>query len=96
MASEIINQKDIDEMLRAFADDSSVKEKEENNLSFEILKRNVYRGSKKPLYCNTSQYRSPILKPHQIVFNPPPGSKVDNRKVVVQTVEHYLLSKKVG
>ena len=93
----IINQKEIEMLLNSITvDDTEDKDTEKDTPSAQTTKEKVFKLPRKPVARYTSRYLSPVLKPHQFVFNPPPGTVVDEEKYVVQSLDNYILSRRVG
>jgi hypothetical protein len=88
-----------DEVNRLFdviKEDPKSDAREDKRGIYSLKNTKIYRPRRESVEKFHRSYISPLIKSNQVVFDPKPGVTVAEDKIVVQSIDNYLLSRKLA
>lgn len=91
-----LQAEDINRLFDVIKEGAEPEKKEERKGSYSLANAKVYKPRRNPVVKFSKEYISPILKSHQIIIDPQPGTPIAEDKVIVHSLDNYLLSKRMS
>lgn len=90
-----LQPEEIDRLFDVIKEGADPENKEERKGSYTVANTKIYKSQRQRVVKFSKDYVSPILKSHQIVMNPQPGVPISEDKIIVQSLDNYLLSRRM-